>query len=274
MHDDVAARDRCANLAAAQLLIGIYFDAGATPQDAGSLTAYDAARPFSEQSLQLAELVQSDVLTQLNSYGWGIPDDGVISDTSLGGPGSVQPRRRRIWLHLLLLGPAQSGYFATPSQMPGALIEPLFVTDPFEASIASSVAGQRAIAEGIVRGVEQDLNASNSTALTLPAAGSRPIPLAASVIGSIPLIRVWRVSPGGPEQGSITVAAFDPARTARLVLHAGSLQPTAGQSWGVRTPSRRYRTTVPSSPRSTRASNSPTPEEDGSRRDGRSPRSS
>jgi hypothetical protein len=57
--------------------------------------------------------------------------------------------------HLLLLGPADPGYFTTPSQMPGALIEPLFITDPFEASAADSARGQRLIADGIARAAVQ-----------------------------------------------------------------------------------------------------------------------
>ncbi len=83
-HDDVAARARCANDAKADVLVGIYFDAGGSPSDAGSLTAYDAVRPFSAESLRLADLVQSDVLAEMNAQGWGIPDDGVQTDGSLG----------------------------------------------------------------------------------------------------------------------------------------------------------------------------------------------
>jgi hypothetical protein len=33
-------------------------------------------------------------------------------------------------------------------------IEPLFITDPFEASIAASSLGQHVIADGVARGVE------------------------------------------------------------------------------------------------------------------------
>ena len=45
-HDDVAARDVCANLAGAAVLIGIYLDAGSSPENAGCLTAYDPDRQF------------------------------------------------------------------------------------------------------------------------------------------------------------------------------------------------------------------------------------
>lgn len=51
----------------------------------------------------------------------------------------------------------RSLYFSTPSEMPGALIEPLFITDPFEGSIADSQAGQHAIALGLDQAVQQYL---------------------------------------------------------------------------------------------------------------------
>ena len=57
--------------------------------------------------------------------------------------------------HLLLLGPGVPGWFTTPSEMPGALIEPLFITDPYEGSIADSSAGQQVIAGGLAQAVEQ-----------------------------------------------------------------------------------------------------------------------
>jgi N-acetylmuramoyl-L-alanine amidase len=38
--------------------------------------------------------------------------------------------------------------------MPGALIEPLFITDPFEGSIAANAKDQRDIASGIAHAVE------------------------------------------------------------------------------------------------------------------------
>ena len=57
--------------------------------------------------------------------------------------------------HLLELGPADPGWFDTPSMMPGTLIEPLFITEPFEASIAASTTGQETIAAGIALAVDQ-----------------------------------------------------------------------------------------------------------------------
>ena len=91
-HDDVAARDVCANVAKANVLVGIYFDAGGSPANAGSVTGYDTDRPFSAQNLQLATLVQTDVLDAMNAQGWGIPSLGVVDDSQLGGPALTTAR--------------------------------------------------------------------------------------------------------------------------------------------------------------------------------------
>jgi N-acetylmuramoyl-L-alanine amidase len=146
---DVAARDVCANMAHADILIGIYMDAGFAG-NAGCVTGYDAVRPFSADNLRLATLVQDDVLGAMNARGWAIPDEGALPDTGLG---SAVTAADAAYGHLLLLGPAKAGFFSTPSEMPGALIEPLYLTDPFEASIAASEPGQQVIAGAIARAV-------------------------------------------------------------------------------------------------------------------------
>lgn len=151
-HRDVAARAICANEAHADLLAGIYFNAGSSSANAGCLTGYDPVRAFAASNLRFAQLLQRDVLSALNNQGWQIPDDGVLADDKLGSSLSAADVS---YGHLLLLGPAKNGYFTTPSEMPGALIEPLYITDPFEASIAASAHGQQVIAAGIAAAVEQ-----------------------------------------------------------------------------------------------------------------------
>jgi N-acetylmuramoyl-L-alanine amidase len=150
-HEDVLARAQCANEARANVLVGIYFNAGA-PSSAGCVTGYDAVRPFAGDSLRLARLLEADVLAAMNAQGWGIPNDGVQSDVGLG---SALTSTALTYGHLVLLGPAYPGYVSTPSRMPGALIEPLFITDPFEGSIAASHHGQEVISAALTNGIEQ-----------------------------------------------------------------------------------------------------------------------
>ncbi|HEY7967352.1 MAG TPA: N-acetylmuramoyl-L-alanine amidase [Solirubrobacteraceae bacterium] len=146
VHRDLIARDVCANRARAAILIGVYFNASAASSTGGSLTLYDSARPFSPASRRLSLLVQRDVLARLRTNGYAVADDGVHDDV---GYGSSVTAADRAYGHLLLLGPAKPGYFADPTQMPGALIEPLFITNPAEASIASSSRGQVVLARGL-----------------------------------------------------------------------------------------------------------------------------
>jgi hypothetical protein len=153
VHDDVAARDVCADKAKANVLLGIYMDAGASPDNAGCVTGFDSVRPFAAANLRLANDVQNDVLAAMNAQGWGIPSLGVSDDSELGGPALTTAAGN--YGHLLLLGPASPGFFSTPSTMPGALIEPLFITDPYEGSIAETPADQEVIAGGLAKAIEQ-----------------------------------------------------------------------------------------------------------------------
>jgi N-acetylmuramoyl-L-alanine amidase len=153
-HDEVAARDLCANEAEANVLVGIYFDAGASPDNAGCVTAFDPDRPFAGSNFLLASLVQHDELMAMTAEGWAIPDEGVKPDTTLGSAVSEQDVA---YGHLLLLGPAQAGYFSGPSQMPGTIVEPLFITDPVEGSLAASGDGQQVMAGALAEAIEQYL---------------------------------------------------------------------------------------------------------------------
>jgi N-acetylmuramoyl-L-alanine amidase len=167
-HDDVLARDVCANLAQANALVGIYMDAGASSQNAGSVTVYDADRPFATANSRLAGLLQTDVLAAMNAQGWQIPDDGAQPDSgfgsSVGDPSAGGlAAEAAAYNHLLLIGPAAPGFFTTPSLMPGAVIEPLYLTDPFEASIAVTPADQQVIAQGMATAIEQFLKSKSSS---------------------------------------------------------------------------------------------------------------
>jgi hypothetical protein len=54
---------------------------------------------------------------------------------------------------------------STASSLPGVVIEPLYLTDPFEASIAASTTDQQIVAQGIATALGQFL---------VPPAKSRP----------------------------------------------------------------------------------------------------
>lgn len=153
---DSTARARCANLAGAAVLISVHFNAGMSAANGGALTIYDDLRAFGARSLHLATLLQGEILGGLNRQGWGIPDGGVVTDGGAGAP--AVDAADRAYGRLVLLGPAAPGYLVSPSDMPGAVVEPLFVTNPFEAAIATGTGGREVIATGIARAADAFLS--------------------------------------------------------------------------------------------------------------------
>ncbi len=158
-HRELVARDRCADLARANVVIGMDLDASASPTATGSVTLYNDVRPYAEANLRLAQLVQSNVLASLRAAGAVIPDLGVHTDVGYGHLTAAD----RAYGHLVLLGPYKRGYLDTPTTVPAALIEPLFLTNPAEASLADSRAGQEAIGSGLADAAQQFLLSRKSS---------------------------------------------------------------------------------------------------------------
>jgi N-acetylmuramoyl-L-alanine amidase len=145
-HRDLAARAACANAAGADVLVSIHFDGYSDPSVGGTETFYDAARPFATANHSLATDLQAALVARLGAADRGVWTDDLLAAPTLTGSGSS-------YNHLIELGPLSQGWVDNPSQMPGALVEPLFVTNPAEAQIASDPAGQQKIAEALESGV-------------------------------------------------------------------------------------------------------------------------
>ncbi len=157
-HVETAARVRCANEAHAAVLVSIHFNAFSDPSAGGALTTYDPSRSFAAASRRLALLLQRDIVSSLARSGWHVESRGVVTDTSIGAPALTTAAAS--YGHLFILGPRLAGFNNDPSQMPGALVEPLFITDPAETAIVQSTAGRHAIASGIAQAVERFLATS------------------------------------------------------------------------------------------------------------------
>ena len=153
VHDDVAARDICADDAKADVLVGIYFDAGSSSLDAGSVTGYDTDRPFSAENLRLATLVQSDVLGAMNAQGWGSPTSAWSTTPSSAGLRSAPAAGD--YGHLLLLGPADPGWFSTPSDHAGRAHRAALHHRPRRGQPGRQPTGQAVIAGGLAQAIEQ-----------------------------------------------------------------------------------------------------------------------
>ncbi len=151
-HADTIARITCAKLANAFVMVSVHFDADYSSSVTGAMTFYDPGRTFSAQNQQLATLLQADIVSALDATGASVRDRGALSSV---GAGSSTSSSDRSYGRLLLLGPAKPGYNDSPSMMPGALVEPLFISNHGEGDLAEGQTGQMAIASGITNAINQ-----------------------------------------------------------------------------------------------------------------------
>lgn len=149
--NDLQRRIDRANASGARLLLSIHLNSFDDPSVGGAETYYDSDRPFAAQNRRLADLVQTNVIDALRSAGYITPDRGVWSDSDLQTESlGVLPSS---YNHLVLLGPALPGY-VRPSEMPGVLSEPLFLSDPSEATAAADPSVQSLLARAYAGAIE------------------------------------------------------------------------------------------------------------------------
>ncbi|WP_328540605.1 N-acetylmuramoyl-L-alanine amidase family protein [Streptomyces sp. NBC_00344] len=154
VHKDLVARARCANLSTASALVSVHFNLDSYASTGGALTFFDADRSFSARSRKLAGLLQHDIVAALATHGWHVSDRAATSNST---GGSTLTSKAAAYGHLVVLGPRKQGYNDHPSAMPGALVEPLFISNPAEGSIADSTTGQHTIATGIADALNEFL---------------------------------------------------------------------------------------------------------------------
>lgn len=132
--DETQARVDLIIASGADLILSIHHNAyedasGASAAEVGGIqTYYCADRPYSDESLRLATLVHEHLISAIRAYGYDIQDRGVLDDAVLVTPDSPGQ-------HLILLGPA-SDRIVRPSQVPGTLSEPVFITHAVEGELA------------------------------------------------------------------------------------------------------------------------------------------
>jgi N-acetylmuramoyl-L-alanine amidase len=154
---DVLARAACANASGAKVLVSVHMNAFSAPAEGGALTIWDPDRTFATANQRLATQLQASVIQGFHAAGWQVPDRGILRDTQNHGTALTAAGAR--YGHEALLGPYARGWVSNPTHMPGAIIEPLFLTRPTEADIASSAAGQAVLARAILTAVRQFLGA-------------------------------------------------------------------------------------------------------------------
>lgn len=162
LRTQLTARARCANLARADAFVSIHLNAFDDPSVGGAETLYDPGRPFADGSRALASSLHDAVLDAHARAGRPTIDRGLLGG---GGTGSAAQ-------DVVVLAPP-SDRVRDPSLMPGALIEPLFVTRPEDLGFTAGERGRAVLADAIAGGVERYLDGRTGRA-GAPPGGATP----------------------------------------------------------------------------------------------------
>jgi N-acetylmuramoyl-L-alanine amidase len=159
---DLEARIDLANESDADAFVSIHSNGAASTAERGVETYFNVSRPFADLNRTLATRIQTSVIAEAAAAGYPVTDRGAKDDSCLRGfQGRCFP--------LFVLGPARSttggelvqrdpganapvvGSRAT--NMPGALVELLFVSSPADAALLRDNDARNALARGVARGI-------------------------------------------------------------------------------------------------------------------------
>lgn len=139
--DDLQARAEIANQFGADIFVSIHNNGHGNPAQYGTEVYYNAAREHSTHNRALAWYLQQRIVQLVQMAGYPTRDRGIKTDLSAGHGG-----------YFAVLGP-QSRTTPSPSRMPAALTESLFVSSYYDSPWLAREEVLDAIARGHAEGV-------------------------------------------------------------------------------------------------------------------------
>jgi N-acetylmuramoyl-L-alanine amidase len=153
--DELQARIDICNEAGADLLISLHLNGFDDPTARGFEVLYTRApfRPFGDRSADLATFVYRQISAAYEQAGFDTTPRGAIPDDELDAvmhDGGVER-------HLIVLGPEikNADYTIEPSQMPGIVIEPVFITNDDDAAFIARPENQQLLVDAYADGILQ-----------------------------------------------------------------------------------------------------------------------
>lgn len=171
---DLQARIDLANDLNADFFVSLHSNGAASTAERGVEVYWDSGRPFAALNQQLATSIQAAVIGEMAGAGMPVYDRAAKDDACLRffrgrcfplfvlGPGRSTTGEEIIQRGgtpaELGLAPGQSSVTSRATQMPGALVELLFISSPDDAALLRSEDARNAMARGVVRGIIEQLN--------------------------------------------------------------------------------------------------------------------
>ncbi len=140
--DELQARINICNDASADLLVSMHVNGYSTGSPRGYETWFTRERAFGDRNAVFATLAYAHLKEQLSYIGYVLPAEderGVLPDTTA----DVQ-KEHSLFRHFIMTGPEVPGV-VSPSEMPGAIVEALFVSNDGDAEVLSLPDGRKAI---------------------------------------------------------------------------------------------------------------------------------
>src|SRR5829696_3624567 len=140
--DELQTRINICNAAKADLLMSMHVNGYSTGAPRGYEAWFTRERPFGDRNAAFATLAYAHLKEQLGKIGYVLPTEeerGVLPDTTA----DVQ-REHPLFKHFIMTGPEVPGV-VTPSVMPGAIVEALFISNDGDAAVLASPEGEQAI---------------------------------------------------------------------------------------------------------------------------------
>lgn len=144
--DDLDARTLFADRHHADVFVSVHFDGG-DPSVHGTHGYYCPARPFWAKSRRLASLLTASLSTSLGRAGYASPNNGIGTDVA-----DIAPQRFPDYPWFFVLGPSWK-HRITATQMPGALIETLYVSSPRDDAALRHPKIMAALGQGYANGI-------------------------------------------------------------------------------------------------------------------------
>jgi N-acetylmuramoyl-L-alanine amidase len=132
---------RIAAVGRASVYVSVHFNALGDRRVGGTETYYNADN-FGTESRRLAGVLQAGVVAAIREYGYPTSDRGVMEDLRAGKP--------------------YGHFFSLRGEMPSALVEGLFLSNPNEAALLTDDGLREAIARGYVGGILEYFAGSGS----------------------------------------------------------------------------------------------------------------
>ncbi len=132
--DDLQARVLFCNAAGADLLVSIHYNGAENTALQGYEVWYNGARPFSDRSARFATIAHEELGAAFSAAGYAANDRGIGTEDHA------------------VTGPERPGKL-TPSAMPGAVVEGLFLSNDEDAAFITSEAASEAIVGAYERAI-------------------------------------------------------------------------------------------------------------------------